>query len=852
MKILRLRAKNFIGFKKGLGLDVVDVDLQNVNGLVAISGENGAGKSTFIELLAPYAQMVSRKGAIQSHTFGRDAEKLLEFEFQGDHYKTLLKIDSEASKTEGYVWKNQKPMIDGKISNYKKYIAELMGSPELFFNSIFCAQGSDKFSDMKTGELKRLFSEFLRLDRLVAYEETAKQCCNLRTGQTARLGIEITSLSNLAAGQKEADADRLASQLAGKTLDSLLTELSDNLSEMEIEAIKLQGELQENEVLRTELSGLRSAKTLLVAEIEADQKQSKAELDVLRAKYQTLALDLLGLDSLLSNKKEILNAVVSVERLTPAVSKGSSQLARLSEKHAATTQAVLASERLISERRLIHKNAIDKAENDKDRRIAKTENDIMQRLTFREVEQNRLIAAYNIEVGHAKHNQEIVVAKLESAKLSAKDLDTRDTVLLEAGESECASTACPFISTALSAKETIPNIVLAIDYQTTEVAKIKKAHLDTLKPIDAQIKALREDKTASEQNIILSAEIHRLKQKYGVTLAADSAEMDKLTFENRIAKADKEKAGIVFASLETDLESARTLAKEAPKVETALSRKQDAEKLQAANTEDGKRIKASWGERIAEKEKRLADAELTILEKEALVKPEADESLPVIEQSIKDLKTAITTQADAITEHASKLVLLEAEVNKKERAQKELEEKKLDSERLVNEASEWFYIQIGCSAKGLRALEIDAVAPLITGYANDLLVGTFGPNAMVTLRTQNDEGREILDIQVVDENGDIVVLGNRSGGQQVWALKAIRLAMALISKEKSGRDFRTILSDEETGPLDDENAQKYILLYRAFMEQGGFDTSFYITHNPNCVALADHVVDFTAAAVTVS
>ena len=72
----------------------------------------------------------------------------------------------------------------------------------------------------------------------------------------------------------------------------------------------------------------------------------------------------------------------------------------------------------------------------------------------------------------------------------------------------------------------------------------------------------------------------------------------------------------------------------------------------------------------------------------------------------------------------------------------------------------------------------------------------------------------------------------------------MRLAMTLISKEKSGKSFTSFFADEEDGSLDGENAQNFIGLYRAFMKAGGFDTGFFISHKPECVAMADHVMIF--------
>ena len=70
MKLLNLRAKGFIGFKKGLNLDEVSIDLSGLAGLVALDGPNGRGKTTRLELLSPYRTFASRKKALQHHAKG--------------------------------------------------------------------------------------------------------------------------------------------------------------------------------------------------------------------------------------------------------------------------------------------------------------------------------------------------------------------------------------------------------------------------------------------------------------------------------------------------------------------------------------------------------------------------------------------------------------------------------------------------------------------------------------------------------------------------------------------------------------------------------------------------------------
>ena len=163
MSVLRLKVRGHIGIKEGLGLDEIDLDFSRLSGLVAFVGKNGSAKSTCLELLQPYATVVSRKGAFSKHFFLRDSFKELHFPFQGHQYRSLIKIDPVSNRSEGYLWKDgaEKSLSDGKISNYNKVITDLLGSSDLFFASTFCAHNTSLLSIRRhQGNVKMCLSAY--------------------------------------------------------------------------------------------------------------------------------------------------------------------------------------------------------------------------------------------------------------------------------------------------------------------------------------------------------------------------------------------------------------------------------------------------------------------------------------------------------------------------------------------------------------------------------------------------------------------------------------------------------------------------------------------------------------------
>ena len=194
VQLQSIHLRGFIGIKRGMNLDELSLDLSSLSGLVALDGPNGRGKTTVLDCFSPYRSLASRAGALKHHVFLRDSHKELTFSLGGHEYRTLIKVDAHNGKSEGYIWRDGVSEITGKIPEYDAYINELIGSKELFFNSVFAAQNAAKLNDLTPAELKKLFSEFLRLDRLIRHEETAKRCIQVLNGRRDRLDRDIEAL----------------------------------------------------------------------------------------------------------------------------------------------------------------------------------------------------------------------------------------------------------------------------------------------------------------------------------------------------------------------------------------------------------------------------------------------------------------------------------------------------------------------------------------------------------------------------------------------------------------------------------------------------------------------------------
>jgi len=425
----------------------------------------------------------------------------------------------------------------------------------------------------------------------------------------------------------------------------------------------------------------------------------------------------------------------------------------------------------------------------------------------KESEQSELSLEVGKLIGAMENNRDGLLIRIDQAKLKTTDLDKRDP--------ECKSSTCSFIISALTAQKDIPKLEARLAEQRTDIKIKKEAYDITLNNFNAVVEALRYQESEKTNK--------------------------KICAEKKITEA------------ESELAKYQVISSELPAVETALTRKADLEKRKAELAAEGLKIKITWENRITEKEKQKKITGKNIRLAREEFNKDADNNMIVINNNIALIKSSATERTNKITELSGTIISLEKEIAIKEQASKDFELKTSERNRIINELAEWVYLKNACGKDGLRALEIDSVAPVVTGYANDLMLSTFGTGETIKIKTLDEEtGREVFAILVIRENGKEVLLDDLSGGEKVWNLKALRLAMTQIAKEKSGKNFLCAFADEDDGSLDVENAKNFVRLYRAFMPSGGFNDCYFISHKPECVAMADHVVEFRNGGIRIN
>ena len=756
MKILRLRTKGFIGLQKGLGVQETDTDLKNLSGLVAISGENGAGKSSWLELLSPYPCLFSRSPTFKNHTFLRDSYRIIDLEYEGSNYECTVKIDSDSGKSEGFIKKDGLSLTDGKISTYSQKVEEIFGSKTLFENSIFCPQNSRKISDLTTGQLKSLFSEFLRLDKLIAYETTSKQCLVVLESLRKNIESEISILGNKAENRVVFAGELSEKVKQGEVWQEEIKRLTTQISELEKDYETIKEAISKDAIKKSRLKDLEQNMTRLKEDKDRELESTENELNRLRVTLRGINDELNKYESLLKDKDKILEAC---------------------RQEAEILKQIPIIEKDIDNR----KGELDKY-NTEINEITKTID-----------EQRRIIDA-------GKKDPEI--ARLET-EIRFKHEKTAD---LEKRDPACQSSICSFIVGSIEAQKELPGLEENLSIRRGLVSEtIRKAA----------------EEMEGKSNFLV--EINQ-KQKDNI---------DGL----KVAKEEKLK-------LDNDLKTIRLLSIKKPDMAVAVSQTDNLEKRKVEITSEGIRIRDNKEKAIARIDVEEQTLSIEIDDIKKVIDNSLDEKKTSIEQQIQTTNISIKDTNKQISDINESIAVLKQTISEKISAEKELAVKKTRMDKLIQEQSEWIYLRNATSKDGLRALEIDSVVPAIMGYANELLNMSFGPTYSIKLKTQDDEGKEILAIVVIGNDGEEVMLSNLSGGEKCWLLMCIRLSMTLISKEKSGKNFLTGFSDETDGSLDVNRAIDFMHMYRAFMKIGGFETFYFISHRPECISLADHVIWF--------
>lgn len=192
---------------KGIkGREQIDINFSDFSdGVVAITGDNGIGKSFLVELANPFPRMITRNGPLKDFFYLKDSHKIVVYKDENNKYykfsifmaahtdSGLCKYFVETSDDEGVTW-NPVKTCNGNLQDYNKYIEENIGSLEVFLKTAFFTKGKVKgISDIASatkGDKIKFFAELLNTDSISLLHDNVKI-------KTKQLLSDITNLDNV-------------------------------------------------------------------------------------------------------------------------------------------------------------------------------------------------------------------------------------------------------------------------------------------------------------------------------------------------------------------------------------------------------------------------------------------------------------------------------------------------------------------------------------------------------------------------------------------------------------------------------------------------------------------------------
>lgn len=809
MRFDRLRAKGLGPFR-----DEIDVDFKSISGtLVAITGGNGEGKSTLLELLAGslYRQCPTR-GSLLSLATTRDA--FLEVDVvNGAPHRLRHVVDGVSGKGESVVTDGAgRPQVDsGKMRAYDGWAAKHLPPPEVLYASTFAAQGSGGFLDLKPADRKGVLLRVLGIERLEALAEKAREHVRASKSDVAILDARI-------ADEKARASDPTT---VAEELTNLRTSHADDTSAL------VQAKADLESLLAVEAQAKEAARVR--EDIDARRSLVEGRLDAARGRLIDLRKRLGNNQDLLGQAEEIRAAKAKADELDERI--------RAVAEEGATARADAAAgarDRAAARDALADVTGRGQRASDRERRI-----------------QERLGDKATIDLAVA------ALPDLKSAVAGAE-------VLVEAIEETVRKATETTLSDATGRLLVLRGTLRTIGEGVEDPAGRAKAALERDDEVEMMARELprrleedrrnleiarrdlatkRRDLTAAEKTAARAAEISAASAE----LVEARAEVVRLAEEEKAARTRFDEADARARTLDTH---AAGLGKSRQSLETERAALEPLLKL---------------GDRLTQAETRIAELspqaaagerEIASIEAELAALPTPPEAIPAPNTTAaKALVDAIERQVRAAE---AAIAVKEAEHSAARQSAKRLEVLAQERGKVDEDLADWTMLAADLGRDGLQALEIDAAGPELTELVNDLLRTCVGSRWTVSIEASrlSADGKKVLEgceVRVVDtERGRDGTAESLSGGERVLVGEAVSLALSMLACRRSGIQGATLVRDESGAALDPKNARAYVAMLRRAAEIVGASHVLFVSHSPEVQDLADARIEVRAGKVQVA
>ena len=752
-ELVSLNLRGSIGIYKGLKKDEVSINFDSFDsGLIALTGDNGKGKTTLIENCHPYPKMLTRKDKLQEQFRLRDSFREVVYRDRdtGRMIKCVIQVDGETksgscnyfaydSYDGGKSW-SAVPGLDKNLKPYEEFVEATFGPLELYLRTAFITQRPTKnlpdLTDATAGEKKTLFVELAGIDYLQKFSEAANDRVKANAEKVHDSEIRIQMLESSLSRKNEIETSLAKSEKTAKEK-------------------------------QTELDGITASGKKAREELNGAQERFNAEKDRLNKEN--------GLkDDVSTLEREISNIESEISRNQEAAEKRAENEKVIAEYE--DLQKVIAEEQK-------KRNAINEANSAK-----------MSEYLQKKSEFDAKTAEIKKAVDDFTNEKYAVEKKIVSAEneIRFKERDIADI-----------SDTCPTCGQKLPAEK---------------IAELNEKRNEA----KASIKIL-EDAISEKKN-----RISEIEKK--------TAELTQELSEFAFSEPVKPKREEFDASAENEA----TAKLNAINIEKAKSELETAKT--AAVRIEGLAVQ------IADKKKLLENAEKTLREVESKRDDGAENALNEAQKKIDSLTekfTSVKAELAGInaTIEAGKKSLVEIA-----ESEKELEKVRKEAEKAKSESVEWELVSKAFGKDGIQALELDALAPGISETANRILKSGYGDRFSISIETTRIGGsgkktKQIEDFKImVNDDGDVTALENKSGGESVWIKRAIYDAFAVIRRKNTGFAFLTCFQDETDGALDASAKTAYCRMLEASHEAGKLRHTIIITHSNEVRAMIEQKI----------
>jgi len=791
---------------RGLGpFSHLSLDLDAIPGrLVAVTGANGEGKSTLLELLAGalYRDTPTR-GSLADLATARDAFVEVTA-VNGSSWTIRQSVDNVSRKGESLVTDaaGRPALPSAKVAEFDSWAKAHLLAPEVLYASTFGAQGSGGFLDMKPAERKGVLLRVLGVERLERLAEGARD-----RARSSRSSLDVL-------------AGRIADERArGGDLEALRSDL---------------GHAQEQAAIAD--AALVKARDR-VADLEANAEGSREAVRIERLRLERLAdlqrrhaaatVSIEKVETRIRNNVAVLEEREAIERAVARLGDLDRELLEvdreLGAKRAAQTEAL----RQVDEaRRTAAREAANAgaARGRADRARA--------RLRDREAVDAAAASLEALRTAARDAREGLAVAEAALEELRGKRVDGAETRIVGLRKGLAAVIREPehaehHARDAISTDD--ETVKLAAELPANTAAAVKDLSRLAALEADARQKVIAAERLAERARELDVADADAKNadaEAIGFAGAAALATAAGEEHQFRVRALDAEISALAArrADLTADRELAEPLARKAEPLAAAQTRLSELEPQR-----DSLRSElTTLAEQLAEVEAQAPPATPSDLEAELRAARTATETA---EATAKRAHGVVATVTGAITRAEESALKLKGLLEVQAAADEQL--------------GDWTRLAEDLGKDGIQALEIDAAGPELTALINDLLHTCIGTRWTVTVETQrlSGDGKKMLEgceVRVLDtERGRDAAAETLSGGERVLVGEAISLALSMLSCRRAGVTGATLVRDETGAALDPANGRAYLAMLRRAAEIVGASKVLFVAHDAALQELAD-------------